>query len=380
MMFQLTEVQKDIQKLTRDFAQKEVKPGTKERDENEMYDAELVEKMHKTLGLAGICFPEEYGGAGQDTLSYILAVEELSKVDAGVAIALSAHVSLGAWPIEKFGTPEQKEKFLKPLALGEKLGAFGLTEADAGTDAASQRTVAVADGDEYIINGSKMWITNAGAADIYVIFAMTDKSKGLKGISAFIIEKGTPGFTFGNEEHKMGIHSSMTRELIFQNVRIPKTNLLGAEGQGFKIAMMTLDGGRIGVAAQALGIAEAALDYAVSYAKKRQQFNKPIAAFQAIQFMLADMATKVEASRLLVYKAASCKDQGLPYSTEAAMAKLFASDSAMQVTTDAVQIYGGYGFSREYPVEQLMRDAKITQIYEGTNQVQRMVIGGALIK
>ncbi|MCE1248437.1 MAG: acyl-CoA dehydrogenase [Firmicutes bacterium] len=380
MMFQLTEVQKDIRKLACDFAQKEVKPGAKERDEKEMFDAELIEKIHKTLGFAGICFPEAYGGAGLDTLSYILAVEELAKVDAGVSIALSAHVSLGAWPIEKFGTPEQKEKFLRPLALGEKLAAFGLTEADAGTDAAAQRTIAVADGDEYILNGSKMWITNAGAADIYVIFAMTDKAKGLKGISAFIVEKGTPGFSFGNEEHKMGIHSSMTRELIFQNVRIPKSNLLGSEGQGFKIAMMTLDGGRIGVAAQALGIAEAALDYAVNYAKKRQQFGKPIATFQAIQFMLADMATKVEAARLLVYKAASYKDQGLPYSTEAAMAKLYASDAAMQVTTDAVQVYGGYGFSREYPVEQLMRDAKITQIYEGTNQVQRMVIGGALLK
>ena len=379
MQFQLTEEQKIMQKLVRDFAEKEVAPGAAERDEKEEFSREIADAMGE-MGFAGICFPEQYGGADADVLSYILAVEELSRADAGVGITLSATVSLCAWPIYHFGTEEQKQKYLVPLAEGTKQGAFGLTEPNAGTDAASQQTVAIPDGEHYILNGSKIFITNAGEAEVYVVFAMTDKAKGVKGITAFILEKGMPGFTFGKKEHKMGIHSSITNELIFQDVKVPKENMLGQEGQGFKIAMATLDGGRIGVAAQALGIAQAALEQAVKYAKERVQFGKPISTNQAIGFMLADMATKVDAARLLVYRAAYLKDQGLPYSQEAAMAKMYASDVAMAVATDAVQIFGGYGYSREYPVERLMRDAKITQIYEGTNQVQRMVISGGLLR
>ena len=379
MLFELTDDQKMTQKLVREFAAKQVAPSVAERDEHGEFSRELFDAMGE-MGLTGICFPEQYGGADGDVLSYILAVEELSKVDDGIGITLSATVSLCAWPIFAYGTEEQKQKYLAPLADGTKMGAFGLTEPNAGTDAASQQTVAVLEGDHYVINGSKIFITNAGEADTYVIFAMTDKSKGVKGISAFIIEKGMPGFTFGKKEHKMGINTSITMELIFQELKIPKENLLGKEGDGFKIAMSTLDGGRIGVAAQALGIAQAALDHAVKYSKERVQFGKPIASNQAIAFMLADMATKVDAARLLVYRAAYLKDQGQPYSKEAAMAKLYASDAAMAVTTDAVQIFGGYGYSREYPVERLMRNAKITQIYEGTNQVQRMVISGAILR
>lgn len=379
MIFQLNEEQELMQKNVRDWAEKFVAPGVKEREESDEFDQELCLKMGEQ-GYTGICFPEEFGGIGMDTLTYILAVEEISKVDDGIGISLSATVSLCAWPISKYGTEEQKKKYLEPLALGEKMGAFGLTEPNAGTDAASQQTVAVKEGDYYVLNGSKIFITNGGAADTYVVFAMTDKSKGVKGITAFILEKGMEGFTFGKKEEKMGIHSSITMELIFQNVKVPVENMLGKEGDGFKIAMSTLDGGRIGVAAQALGIAQNALDEAVKYSKERTQFGKPICANQAISFMLADMATKIEAARLLIYRAAYLKDQGLPYSKEAAMAKLYASDTAMQVTTDAVQIFGGYGYSREYPVERLMRNAKITQIYEGTNQVQRMVIAGSVLR
>lgn len=379
MQFTLSEEQQSMQKLVREFAEKEVAPGAAERDEKEEFSRAIADAMGE-MGFAGICFPEKYGGAEMDVLSYILAVEELSRADAGVGITLSATVSLCAWPIYAYGTEEQKQKYLVPLAEGSKMGAFGLTEPNAGTDAASQQTVAVLEGDHYVLNGSKLFITNAGEAETYIVFAMTDKSKGVKGITAFILEKGMPGFSFGKKEHKMGIHSSQTMELIFQDVKVPIENRLGKEGEGFKIAMGTLDGGRIGVAAQALGIAQAALDYAVKYSKEREQFGKPIAANQAISFMLADMATQVEAARLLVYRAAYLKDQGQPYSKEAAIAKLFASDTAMQVTTDAVQIFGGYGYSREYPAERLMRDAKITQIYEGTNQVQRMVVSGALLR
>lgn len=379
MKFELTEDQKMMQKMAREFAEKEVAPGVEEREEHELFSRELFDKMAE-LGFTSICFPEQYGGVDGDTLSYILTVEELSKVDDGVGVTLSASVSLCAWPIYAFGSEEQKHKFLKPLVEGAKLGAFGLTEANAGTDAASQQTVAVLNGDHYVLNGSKMFITNAGEAETYIVFAMTDKSKGVKGISAFILEKGMPGFTFGKKEHKLGIRSSLTMELVFQDVKVPKENLLGKEGEGFKIAMATLDGGRIGVAAQALGIAQGALDHAIKYSKERVQFGKPIAANQAIAFMLADMATKVEAARLLTYRAAYLKDQGLPFSKESAMAKMYASDAAMAVTTDAVQIFGGYGYSREYPVERLMRNAKITQIYEGTNQVQRMVISGAILR
>lgn len=379
MYFGLTEDQKMIQKMAREFAEKDVAPGVAERDEAQKFDRELADAMGE-LGLNGICFPEKYGGADGDYLSYILSVEEISKVDDGVGITLSATVSLCAWPIYAYGTEEQKAKYLRPILEGKHMGAFGLTEPNAGTDAAGQQTTAVLDGDHYVINGSKIFITNGGEAETYVVFAMTDKSKGVKGISAFILEKGMPGFTFGKREHKMGIHSSITMELIFQDVKVPKENMLGKEGDGFKIAMTTLDGGRIGVAAQALGIAQGALDHAVKYSKERVQFGKPIAANQAIAFMLADMAAKVDAARLLVYRAAWLKDQGQSYSKEAAMAKLVASDAAMDVTTDAVQIFGGYGYSAEYPVERLMRNAKITQIYEGTNQVQRMVISGALLR
>ncbi|SMC71433.1 acyl-CoA dehydrogenase [Sporomusa malonica] len=379
MLFELTDDQKMTQKLVREFAEKQVAPSVAERDENEVFSRELFDAMGE-MGLTGICFPEQYGGADGDVLSYILAVEELSRVDDGIGITLSATVSLCAWPIYAFGNEEQKQKYLAPLLEGTKMGAFGLTEPNAGTDAASQQTVAILEGDHYVLNGSKIFITNAGEAETYVVFAMTDKTKGVKGISAFIIEKGMPGFTFGKKEHKMGINTSITMELVFQDVKVPKENLLSKEGDGFKIAMATLDGGRIGVAAQALGIAQAALDHAVKYSKERVQFGKPIASNQAIAFMLADMSTKVEAARLLVYRAAYLKDKGLPYSKEAAMAKMYASDAAMAVTTDAVQIFGGYGYSREYPVERLMRNAKITQIYEGTNQVQRMVISGALLR
>lgn len=379
MFFQLNEEQKMMQKMVREFAEKEVAPGVMKRDEECLFDRSLADAMGE-MGLNGICFPEKYGGAGSDYLSYVLAVEELSKVDDGVGVTLSASVSLCAWPIYAYGTEEQKEKYLRPILEGTHMGAFGLTEPNAGTDAAAQQTVAVLIDEHYVLNGSKIFITNAGEAETYVVFAMTDKSKGLKGISAFILEKGMPGFTFGKKEHKMGIHSSITMELVFQNVTVPKANLLGKEGEGFKIAMTTLDGGRIGIAAQALGIAQAAVDHAVKYSKERVQFGKPIANNQAIAFMIADMGTKVEAARLLVYKAAWHKEQGLPYSKEAAMAKLYASDVAMEVTTDAVQIFGGYGYTSEYPVERLMRNAKITQIYEGTNQVQRMVISGSMLR
>mgnify|MGYP003585287341 FL=1 len=378
-MFELTEDQKMMQKVARDFAEKQVAPGAEERDEHEAFSRPLYDEM-VGLGLSGICFPEQYGGADGDVLSYILAVEEICKADSGIGISLSATVSLCAWPIFAYGTEEQKKKYLVPLAEGTQMGAFGLTEPGAGTDAASQQTVAVRDGDNYIINGSKIFITNGGEAEVYVIFAMTDKSKGVKGITAFILEKGMPGFTFGKKEHKMGIRSSQTMELIFQDVKVPVSQMLGKEGEGFKIAMSTLDGGRIGVAAQALGIAQAAFDAAVKYSKERVQFGKPISANQAISFMIADMATKIDAARLLVYRAAALKDAGKPYSKEAAMAKLFASDIAMEVTTDAVQILGGYGYIREYPTERYMRDAKITQIYEGTNQAQRLVIGGAVLR
>jgi alkylation response protein AidB-like acyl-CoA dehydrogenase len=379
MQFSLSDEQKMLLQMVREFAAKSVAPSVAERDENEHFSRELFDSLLE-LGLAGICFPEKYGGADGDTLTYILAVEELSRIDDGLGITLSADVSLGAWPIFQYGNEEQKKKFLVPLAEGTKMGAFALTEPNAGTDAAAQQTTASLEGDHYVLNGSKIFITNAGEAEIYIVFAMTDKSKGVKGMSAFIVEKDTPGFTFGKKEHKMGIRTSITMELIFQDCRIPKTNMLGNEGDGFKIAMTTLDGGRIGVAAQALGIAQAALDHAVKYSKERVQFGKPISHNQAIAFMLADMATQIDAARLLTYRAAYLKDRGLPYAKEAAMAKMFASDAAMSVTTDAVQIFGGYGYSREYPVERLMRNAKITQIYEGTNQVQRMVVSGALLR
>ena len=368
-----------LKQMYREFAETEVKPLAAEVDENERFPVETVEKMVKA-GFMGIPFPKKYGGEGGDNLGYAMAVEELSRVCATTGVILSAHVSLGAHPIYQFGTEEQKQKFLVPMAKGEKIGAFGLTEANAGTDASAQQTTAVLDGDHYIINGSKIFITNAGYADTYVIMAMTDKSAGTRGISAFIIEADTEGFTIGPKEKKLGIKGSSTCELIFENCRIPVENRLGKEGFGFKVAMQTLDGGRIGIAAQALGIAQGALDETVNYVKERKQFGRPISAFQNTQFQLADMSSKVEAARLLVYKAAYNKDMGLPYSNEAAMAKLFASEAAMEVTTKAVQLHGGYGYTREYPVERMMRDAKITEIYEGASEVQRMVIAANLLK
>ena len=379
MNFEFSDEQQAIQKLVREFAEKEIAPTVQERDEKAEFSREIFDKIGE-LGLCGIFFPEEYGGSDGSYLSYILANEELSKVDDAVAAGYASSISLCAWPIWKFGTEEQKQKYLTPLAEGTKLGAFGLTEPNAGSDAARQQSTAVRKGDHYILNGSKIFITNGGEADIYVVFAMTDKTKGTKGISAFILEKGMEGFSFGKEEQKMGIHASKTRELIFQDVKVPVENLLGEEGKGFKIAMQGLDGGRIGVAAQGLGIAGAALEAAIKYSKEREQFGKPVCKFQSISFMLADMATKLDAARLLVYRAAALKEQGKPCTKESCMAKLYATDAAMSIATDAVQILGGYGYIREYPVERLMRDAKITQIYEGTNQIQRLIISGQLLQ
>ena len=379
MNFDLTDDHIMMRKMVRDFAEAEVQPGAEERDENEEFPMELWKKCGQ-LGLAGITFPEEFGGVGADYLSYAITVEELSRVDASLGVTISAHSSLCGNPIYLFGTEEQKKKYLTPLATGEKLGAFGLTESMAGSDAKGTRTTAVLEGEEYVINGSKIFITNGYYADTYVITAQMDKSKGNRGIAAFIIEKDMPGFSFGKKEKKMGIRSSLTRELIFEDVKVPVENRLGKEGDGFKIAMHSLDGGRIGVATQALGIAQSALNHAIKYSKERVQFGQPICSNQAIAFMLADMATEIDAARLLTYRAAFLKQAGKNCSKEAAMAKMYASDAAMKITVDAVQIFGGYGFSREYPVERLMRNAKITQIYEGTNQVQRMVISGSILR
>ena len=373
MHFQLDREHRLVLQMYRDFARNEVKPLAKEVDEREAFPVDTVRKMART-GFLGIPFPKEYGGAGGDNLAYTMAVEELSKVCGTTGVILSAHTSLCAAPIFEFGTEAQKQAYLVPLAKGEKLGAFGLTEPNAGTDAAGQQTTAELMGDHYLVNGSKIFITNAGYADVYIIFAMTDKAKGTKGISAFILDKDMPGFSIGKKEEKMGIRGSSTCELIFENVKVPVGNLLGQEGKGFGIAMKTLDGGRIGIAAQALGLAQGAIDETVAYTKERKQFGKAIAQFQNTQFQLADMQARTDAARLLVYRAACSKDAKLPYSVEAAMAKLFAAETAMEVTTKAVQLHGGYGYTREYPVERMMRDAKITEIYEGTSEVQKMVI------
>ena len=379
MNFSLTKEQEMVRKLLKEFSEKEVKPLAAEIDAEERFPRETVEKMAR-YDMMGIPFPKKYGGAGGDNLTYAIAVEELSKVCGTTGVILSAHTSLGAHPIYQYGTEEQKMKYLVPLAKGEKVGAFGLTEPNAGTDSSAQQTVAVLDGDNYILNGSKVFITNGGESDIYIVFAMTDKAKGNKGISTFIVEKDFKGFSIGKKEDKLGIRGSSTTELIFENCIVPKENLLGQENKGFGIAMQTLDGGRIGIAAQALGIAEGALDEAAKYMKERKQFGKPLSSFQGLQWMIADMATRVEAARFLVYNAADKKDKKLPFSTEAAMAKLFASETAMEVTTKAVQIFGGYGYTRDYPVERMMRDAKITEIYEGTSQVQKMVIAAKVLK
>ena len=384
MDFTLSKEHEMARTLFREFAEKEVKPLAQEVDETEEVPRETVEKMAK-LGFLGIPVPKEYGGQGCDPLTYAMCVEELSKVCGTTGVIVSAHTSLCCDPIMTYGTEEQKQKYLVPLAKGEKLGAFGLTEPGAGTDAQGQQTKAYLDGDEWVLNGSKIFITNGKEADVYVIFAVTSVVEDKRGrkkkmISAFIVEKGTPGFTFGTKEKKMGIRGSSTYELIFTDCRIPKDNLLGAEGKGFGIAMHTLDGGRIGIAAQALGLAEGALERTVDYVKERKQFGRAIGAFQNTQFQLADMATKVECAQLLVYKAAMAKATQKVYSVEAAKAKLYAAEVAMEVTTKAVQLHGGYGYTREYDVERMMRDAKITEIYEGTSEVQRMVISGALLK
>ncbi|NLN97701.1 MAG: acyl-CoA dehydrogenase [Eubacteriaceae bacterium] len=378
MDFKLKKEQEVARDLFRQFAENEVKPYAQQTDEEHRFPTEVVEKLQK-YGFMGIPIAKEFGGQGCDTLTYALCVEEMSRVCATTGVIVSAHTSLGCDPIAKYGTPEQKEKYLRPLANGEKLGAFGLTEPNAGTDAAGQQTQAVLDGDEYVLNGSKIFITNGKEAEIYIIFAMTDKSQGTRGISAFIVEKDTPGFSFGTKENKMGICGSSTYELIFTDCRIPKENLLGRIGRGFGIAMGTLDGGRIGIAAQALGIAQGAFDLTVDYVNERKQFGRAISKFQNTQFTLADMYAQIEAARLLVYKAAVAKDTQRSYTLEAATAKLFAAEAAKYVTEKAVQLHGGYGYIKEYDVERMMRDAKITEIYEGTSEVQRMVISANIL-
>src|SRR5574344_1852256 len=379
MDFSLTKQEELFLQMIREFAEKEVKPLAAEVDEEERFPVETVEKMAK-IGLMGIPIPTQYGGAGGTNIIYGMAVEELSRVCGTTGVILSAHASLWCAPILESGTEQQKMKYRPKSASGEWIGAFGLTEPNASTDAAGQQTTAVLDGDEWILNGSKIFITNGSYAHVFIIIAMTDKSLGTKGISAFIVEKDTPGFSIGKKEKKMGIRGSATTELIFEDCRIPKDNLLGPIGKGFSIAMKTLDGGRIGIASQALGIAQGAMDETVKYTKERKQFGKAIAQFQNTQFQMADLETKVQAARLLVRNAHYKPDKGLPYSAEAAMAKLFCAETAMEVTTKAVQFHGGYGYTREYPVERMMRDAKITEIYEGTSEVQRMVIAGKLFK
>lgn len=366
--------------LLNEFVEKEVKPLAKEIDETERFPIETVEKMAK-MGMLGIIVPTQYGGAGGDYNTYITTVRKLSSACATTGVILSGHMSLCVAPILEFGTEEQRQKYLPKLASGEWLGAFGLTEANAGTDAAGQQTVAVDMGDHYLLNGNKIFITNAGYAHVYIIFAMTDKKLGTKGISAFIVEADSEGFSIGKKEEKMGIRGSSTCELIFKDVRVPKENLLGKIGEGFKVAMKTLDGGRIGIAAQALGIAEGALEESITYVKQRKQFGKPIAAFQNTQFTLADMKVRCEAARLLVYQAVEAKEsKAKDLSVKSAMAKLYAAETASFVTNRAVQLFGGYGYTREYPVERMMRDAKITEIYEGTSEVQRMVISSTILK
>ena len=379
MDFSLSKTEQLFLQMVRSFAQNEVKPLAAEVDEQERFPEENVAKMAK-LGFFGIPFPVEYGGMGGTNQLYSMAVEELSRVCATTGVVVSAHTSLCANPIYELGTEEQRKKYLPKLCSGEWLGAFGLTEPNAGTDASAQQTTAVLDGDHYVINGSKIFITNASKAHVFIVMAMTDRSLGTKGISAFIVEKGMPGFSVGKEEKKMGIRGSATCELIFEDCIVPKENLLGKEGKGFNIAMKTLDGGRIGIASQAVGIAQGAMDEVIQYVKERKQFGRPLAKFQNTQFQIADLQTAVEAARLLVRRASWKKDMQLPYTVDAAYCKLFAAETAMHVTTKVVQLVGGYGYTREYPVERMMRDAKITEIYEGTSEVQRMVIGGSLLR
>ena len=378
MNFQLTKEQEFVRKMVREFAETEVEPIAADIDKEHRFPVETVEKMAK-YGLLGVPFPTEYGGAGGDHISYAITVEELSRKCASTGVICSAHTSLCCWPIFAWGTEEQKRKSLPDLLAGKTLGAFGLTEPNAGTDASGQQTRAEDKGDHWLLNGAKVFITNGGYADVFVVMAMTDKSKGNHGISSFIVEKGDEGFSIGKTEDKMGICASSTTELIFQNCKIPKDRLLGEVGQGFKVAMSTLDGGRIGIASQALGIAQGALDVTLDYMKARKQFGKSLSKFQALQFTVAELATEIEAARLLIYKAADMKDKHLAYGPAAAMAKLFAAETAMHVTTKCVQLHGGYGYTKDYPVERMMRDAKITEIYEGTSEVQKMVIAASVI-
>ena len=382
MDFRFTEEQLAVQKMVREFVEKEVAPGAAERDEGEDYAPtyELIMKMGK-MGLLGLPYPKEYGGAGGDQVSYVLAGYEINKVDASLGCSYSVAISLAAWPIFAYGNEEQRQKYSVPMFKGEKLGAYALTEPNAGSDSGASECTAVLDGDHYILNGTKIFCTNAGYADYYVVFSMTDPEKGVKGISAFIVEKDTPGFNMEKTEKKMGIRSTVQREIVMQDVKVPKENLLGKEGEGFKIAMQTLDGGRVGIAAQGVGIAAGTYEYAKKYAMERVQFNKPIAAQQAIAFKLADMWTKTEAAFWLTMKAAHEKDIGNKgFGLWAAAAKKFATNSAMENASEAVQIMGGHGFLRDYPMERMMRDAKITQIYEGTNEIQNVVISGHILR
>ncbi len=379
MDFQLTEEHLMIQQAARDFAQTELKPGVIERDEHQKFPAEQIKKLGE-LGFLGMMVSPEYNGSGLDTISYVLAMEELSKIDASASVVVSVNNSLVCYGLEKYGSEEQKQKYLKPLAAGEIIGAFCLSEPEAGSDATSQQTTAIDMGDHYLLNGTKNWITNGGTASVYLVIAQTDVAKGHRGINALIVEKGMEGFSIGPKENKLGIRGSDTHSLMFTDVKVPKENRIGEDGFGFKFAMKTLEGGRIGIAAQALGIASGAYELAVQYAKERKAFGKPISEHQAIQFKLADMATQIEAARMLCLRAAWLKDQGLPYAQASSMAKLFASEVAMNTAVEAVQVHGGYGFVKEFHVERLMRDAKITQIYEGTSEIQRIVIAREVLK
>jgi alkylation response protein AidB-like acyl-CoA dehydrogenase len=379
MGFVLSDEQKAVQKLVREFVEKNIAPTVKERDEKCIFDRKITDGLYE-IGVQGLFHDKKYGGGGGLVQTYAVALEEVCRYDIGIAAASSVTSCLYAWPTWYYGTEEQKERFLRPILTGPKLGSFGLTEPNAGSDAAMQQTVAVKDGNNYIINGSKKFITNAGECDFILVFCMTDQSKGVKGISCFLVERDTPGLSFGRPELKMGINTSMQREVYFNDMKVSKNQLLGEEGIGFRIAMKTLDLGRISVATQGVGLGHAALEYAIKYTKERVQFGRPIASNQGLQFMMADMQNLVDTSRLLLWRAAYNMDHGLPYALEASQAKLFATDAAMKIATDTVQLYGGYGFIKDFPVERLMRDAKIAQIYEGTNQIQRMVIAGQILR
>ncbi len=379
MEFTYSREQEMVKKMLKEFAENEIAPISADIDEKAEYPYETIAKLGE-LGLMGMPFPESYGGAGTDYLTYIMAIEEISKVDAAHGVIIQTHNALCCWPIFTYGTEEQKQQYLPDLLSGKKLGAFGLTEPNAGTDAAGTQTKAVLDGEEWILNGSKIFISGGGIADVYIIMAMTDKSKGTKGISAFIVEKGTPGFTAPKHENKMGIRGSIAAELVFEDCRIPKENLLGQEGKGFRVAMSSLDVGRLGIAAQALGIAQGAFDQTVTYMKQRKQFGKTLDKFQALAFEMASMKTRIDGARYLLYDACNTRDRGLPATAAAAEAKLACSEAAMYVTTKAVQFHGGYGYIKDYPVERMMRDAKITEIYEGTSEVMKMVMAGEIFK